>query len=139
MTSRILIGSSAVILLYLGSVHLAYTLLSHQFSPADRQLETSMKQVAPRISGEMTMWKAWVGFNLSHSMGLLLFGLIYGYMVVYRWEVLRTSYFLAGTGLLTLLGYVVLARIFWFTAPLIGVLVATLLYVVGFVSGFARR
>ena len=139
MTSRILIGSSAVILLYLGSVHLAYTLLSHQFSPADRQLETSMKQVAPRISSEMTMWKAWVGFNLSHSMGLLLFGLIYGYMVVYRWEVLRTSYFLAGTGLLMLVGYVVLARIFWFTTPLIAVSAATLLYVVGFVYPFALR
>jgi hypothetical protein len=23
------------------------------------------------------MWKAWVGFNVSHSMGLMLFGLIY--------------------------------------------------------------
>jgi len=82
MTSRILIGSSAVILLYLGSLHLAYTLLTHKFSPTEGQLETSMKQVAPRISGEMTMWKGWMGFNVSHSMGLLLFGLIYGYMVV---------------------------------------------------------
>jgi hypothetical protein len=138
MTSRILIASSAVILLYLGSVHLAYTLLTHKFNPTEGQLESSMKQVAPRISNEMTMWKAWMGFNVSHSMGLLLFGLIYGYMVVYRWEVLRTSYFLAGTGLLMLVGYVVLARIFWFTAPLIGVSAATLLYVVGFVYALAR-
>jgi hypothetical protein len=138
MTSRILIGSSAVILLYLGSVHLAYTLLTHKFNPAEGQLESAMKQVAPRISNEMTMWKAWMGFNVSHSMGLLLFGLIYGYMVVYRWEVLRTSYFLAGTGLLMLVGYVVLARIFWFTAPLIGVSAAALLYVFGFVYALAR-
>ena len=108
MTSRILIGSSAAILLYLGSVHLAYTLLTHKFNPTERQPESAMKHVAPRISNEMTMWKAWLGFNVSHSMGLLLFGLIYGYMVVYRWEVLRTSYFLAGTGLLMLVGYVVL-------------------------------
>jgi hypothetical protein len=27
-------------------------------------LETAMKQVAPRISGETTMWKAWVGLQL---------------------------------------------------------------------------
>lgn len=59
--------------------------------------------------------------------------------VVYRWEVLHTSYFLAGTGLLTPAGYVVAARFFWFTAPLIGVSAATLLYVVGFVYAFARR
>jgi hypothetical protein len=138
MTSRILIGSSAVIFLYLGSVHLAYTLLIHKFNPTEGQLESAMKQVAPRISNEMTMGKAWMGFNVSHSMGLLLFGLIYGYMVVYRWEVLRTSYFLVGTGLLMLVGYVVLARIFWFTAPLIGVSGATLLYVFGFVYALAR-
>jgi hypothetical protein len=139
VTSRILIGSAAAILLYLASVHLAYTFLTHKLSPTEGQLEASMKQVAPRISSEMTMWKAWLGFNVSHSMGLLLFGLIYGYMVVYRWEVLHTSYFLAGTGLLMLVGYVVLARIYWFSAPLIGVSAATVLYVVGFVFAFARR
>ena len=139
MTSRILIGSAAAILLYLGSVHLAYTFWTHNFSPIDRPLEMSMKQIAPRISSETTMWKAWTGFNVSHSMGLLLFALIYGYLVVYRWEVLHTSYFLAGTGLLVLAVYVVAARIFWFTAPLIGVSAATLLYVVGFVYAFARH
>jgi hypothetical protein len=137
MTSRILIGFAAI-LLYLGSAHLACTLLTHTFHPTEGQLETAMKQVGPRISSEMTMWKAWMGFNVSHSMGLLLFGLIYGYMDVYRWEVLRTSYFLAGTGLLMLVGYVVLARIFWFTVPLIGVSAATLLYVVGFFYALAR-
>jgi len=82
MTSRILIGSPAVILLYLGSVHLAYTLLTHKFSPTVGQLESSDETGAPRICNEMTMWKARMGFNVSHSMGLLLFGLIYGYMVV---------------------------------------------------------
>ena len=80
-----------------------------------------------------------MGFNVSHSMGLLLFGVIYGYMVVCRWEVLHTSYFLAGAGLLMLAAYVAVARIFWFTAPLIGVSAATLLYVAGFVYAFARR
>jgi hypothetical protein len=34
-----------------------------------------MKQVAPRISGEMTTWKAWIGFYVSHSMLLYLFAL----------------------------------------------------------------
>ena len=33
-----------------------------------------MKKVAPRISGDMTMWKAWIGFHVSHSIGLMLFG-----------------------------------------------------------------
>jgi hypothetical protein len=71
-------------------------------------------------------------------MGLMLFGLIYGFLTVYRWDVLQKSYFLAGLGLVVLVSYVVLARVFWFTDPLIGPSVATLLYVAGIVCSFAR-
>ena len=97
-----------------------------------------MKQIALRISGETTMWKAWIGFHVSHSMGLMLFGLIYGYLTVCRWEVLLRSHFLAGLGLLVLLAYVVLAHIYWFRIPLIGVSLATLFYPAGLVGTFAR-
>jgi len=138
MISRILTGASAGIILFLGSVHLMYTFFTNKLTPVDGQLETAMKHVAQRISSETTMWKAWVGFNVSHSMGLMLFGLIYGYLAVYRWDVLQKSYFLAGLGLVVLVSYVVLARVFWFNDPLIGVSAATLLYVAGFVCAFAR-
>lgn len=97
-----------------------------------------MKQAAPRISSDMTMWKAWISFHVSHSMGLMLFGLVCGYLTVCRWEVLQ-SYFLAALGLLMLVGYVVLARVYWFKAPLIGVSLATLFYVAGLVGTFARQ
>ena len=26
------------------------------------------------------MWRAWVGFNATHSLGLILFGALYGYL-----------------------------------------------------------
>ena len=139
MISRVLIGACAAIILYLGSVHLAYTFFTQNFHPTDTQLETAMKRVAPRISNDMTMWKAWIGFHISHSLGLMLFGLIYGYLTVCRWEVLRGSYFLAGLGLLVLAGYAVLSRVFWFSAPLIAVSLAASFYIAGFVSAFARR
>ena len=84
MISRILISASAGIILFFGSVHLAYTFLTHKFSPTEKQLETAMKQVAPRISREATMWKVWIGIHVSHSMGLVMFGLIYGYLALSR-------------------------------------------------------
>ena len=111
MISRILIGASAGIILFLGSVHLAYTFLTHKFSPTEKQLETAMKQVAPRISGETTMWKVWIGIHVSHSMGLVLFGLIYGYLALCRWDVLLRSHFLIGLGLVWLVGYILLAHL----------------------------
>jgi hypothetical protein len=87
-----------------------------------------MKQVAPRISGEATMWKVWIGIHVSHSMGLVLFGLIYGYLALPRWDVLLRSHFLIGLGLLWLVGHILLAQIYWFRIPLIGVSLATLFW-----------
>jgi len=139
MISRILIGACTAIVLFLGGVHLAYTLFTHKFSPTEGQVETAMKQTAPRVSSDMTMWKAWISFHVSHSMGLMLFGLVYGYLTVCRWEVLQQSYFLAALGLLMLVGYVGLARVYWFKAPLIGVCLATLFYIAGLVDTFARQ
>jgi hypothetical protein len=28
------------------------------------------------------MWKAWIGFNASHSFGLILFGTVYAYLAL---------------------------------------------------------
>ena len=81
MVSRILIAACAAIILFFGSVHLVYTFFTDQLTPAEGQMETA-KHVVSRISSGTTMWKAWVGFNVSHSMGLMLFGLIYGYLTV---------------------------------------------------------
>ena len=139
MISRILICACAAIILFLGSVHLVCTFFTHKFNPTGGQLEADMKKVAPRISGDMTMWKAWIGFHVSHSMGLMLFGLIYGYLAVYRWEVLQRSYFLGGLGLVVLLAYMLLAHIYWFRIPLIGVSLATLFYVAGLIGVFASN
>jgi len=97
-----------------------------------------MKQVAPHISGETTMWKVWIGMHVSHSMGLLLFGLIYGYLALFRWDVLPRSHFLIGIGLLWLVGFIFLAHIYWFRNPLIGVSLATVFYLAGVVGIFGR-
>ena len=136
MTSRILIGISAAIILYLGSIHLVYTAFTQTLNPAEVQLETVMRRTPMRVSAETTMWRAWIGFNFSHSFALILFGLVFGYLVLCRWEVLHTSNFLSILGLLVLLAYVVLARLFWFRAPFIAVSCAMLLYVAGLFSRF---
>ena len=139
MISRILLSASAAIILFLGSVHLAYTMFTEQFNPTDGQLVTGMKHTAVLISRQTTMWNAWIGFHFSHSISLILFGLTYGYLVLYRWEVLDRSYFLAIVGLLFLLAYVVLSRLFFFKTPLIGVSMATVLYLAGVFRAFIRR
>ena len=75
------------------------------------------------------MWKAWVGFNASHSFGALLFGAVYGYLALVHSVFLLQSSFLLALGLLALVAYAYLAMRYWFKVPFRGILVATAFYV----------
>jgi hypothetical protein len=124
----LLVAASAAILLLLGLLHLVYTFYGPKLLPRDRALQARMQEVSPVISRETTMWKAWIGFNASHSYGLILFGAVFGYLALAQGEFLFQSVFLLSLGLATLLGYVFLAKRYFFSIPLMGVLLATILY-----------
>ncbi len=87
-----------------------------------------MERVSPVITRETSMWKAWVGFNASHSMAGILFGLIYGYLAFYHSELLFQSAFLLLTGGLMLVGLFILAWRYWFRIPLAGISLSLALY-----------
>jgi hypothetical protein len=122
------IAASAGIILLLGFIHLALTFSGSKLHPRDAALETEMQKVSPVLSGETTMWKAWIGFNASHSYGLILFGLIYGYLALAHRAFLFQSPFLLLVGLMFLAGYVFLAKVYWFSVAFLGVTLATALY-----------
>ena len=100
-----LIAASAGIILLLGLVHLVYTFSGTKLHPRDAALQARLKEVSPIITRETTMWKAWVGFNASHSYGAILFGLVYGYFALAHPAFLFQSAFLLLLGLLLLAGY----------------------------------
>ena len=75
------------------------------------------------------MWRCWVGFNATHSLALLLFGLVFGFLALAHGEVLFHSPFLLVVGLAMLAGLVVLCKLFFFRVPLIGVSIALVCYV----------
>jgi len=123
-----LIAASAGIVLVLGALHLLYTFHGSKLLPRDAELQARMQAVSPVITRQTTMWKTWIGFNASHSGGLILFGAVYGYLALAQSEVLFHSPFLLALGLAALLGWVLLARAYFFRIPLVGVALATLLY-----------
>lgn len=127
--SSILIGASAAVILLLGLVHLLFTFRGPAFLPRDRALKARMEEAVPVISRETTMWKAWIGFNASHSAGAILFGLVYAYLALLHPAFLAASGFLLALGLITLCGYLALARRYWFRTPFRGILLALVLYV----------
>src|SRR6204780_3974820 len=111
---------STSIIFTLGVVHLVYTFWGPNLTPRDPTLQISMSQIAPVITRETTMWRCWVGFNASHSMGLILFGLIFGFLALAHDQLLFQSPFLLVVGLAMLVGVVVLSRVYFFSAPLRG-------------------
>lgn len=128
-----LIAASAAIMLLLGSVHLLYTWYGVRLHPRDQALTAQMKAVSPVLTRRTTMWRAWIGFNASHSYGAMLFGLVYGYLALAHPAFLFASVFLLGLGLAMLAAYLVTAKLYWFHIPLRGILAATLLYLLALV------
>lgn len=137
MLASKLIALSAAIALAMGSGHLLLTFVGEKLKPRDPTLRARMTEVPMGISRNTTMWKAWIGFNASHSLGVMLFGLIYGYLALAQPALLFSSPFLLVVGFAMLASLVWLARVYWFVGPFTGVSIALACYVLGLVVSLA--
>jgi hypothetical protein len=133
-----LLTGSAALLLMLGLLHLVYTFHGPKLLPRDAELQERMRLISPVITRETTMWKAWIGFNASHSFGAILFGLVYGYLALVHPALLFESAFLLVVGLVFLGGYTFLGVRYWFSVPFRGILLSLILYVCALVTFVAR-
>ena len=124
-----LIAAGAAIVFVLGTLHLVYTFHGPKLLPRDRDLPAQMARSTLVLTRETTVWKAWIGFNASHSLGAILFGAVYGYLSLAHSAFLFQSTFLLSLGLVFLLGYTFLGKRYWFSVPFRGILLATALYV----------
>jgi hypothetical protein len=129
MIAKLLMTTSAAVILAFGIVHLVYTFRGPKLTPRDPALQERMQQVSPVITSETTMWKTWIGFNATHSLFLILFGLVYGYLALAHYELLFGSPVLLGIGFVMLMSVVVLAKLYFFSVPFRGVCFALLCFV----------
>ena len=123
----ILVILGGVVFGVLGELHAIYTLLDlrnpRRLVPVDPSVAHAMANSALRLSGGGTdMWRAWIGFNFSHSLGVLLLA------AVAIWAGTRMRMVPVGiVAALTLIGciYLALALLYWFRFPAIGVAIGT--------------
>lgn len=133
LAAVVLMTVSAGILFALGLLHLVYTFWGPKLTPRDPALRIRMGEVSPVITRQTTMWRAWVGFNASHSMGAMLFGLIYGFLAIVHSELLFQSPFLLVVGLAMVGGFFALAKVYWFSIPFTGISISLACYVASIV------
>jgi hypothetical protein len=131
MIARALITLCAAVILGLGVIHFIYTFWGPKLLPRDRSLRASMEATSPVISSETTMWKTWIGFNASHALGAILFGLVYGYLALIHPAFLFQSGFLLLVGFAALVSYALLGKAYWFSIPFTGILIALVCFAAG--------
>lgn len=131
------IALSAAIIFVLGALHLVYTFHGPKLLPRDRDLRAQMERSTLVLTRETSVWKAWIGFNTSHSLGALLFGAVYGHLSLAQPAALAGSPFLLAVGVALLLAYAWLGRRYWFSVPFRAIVLALGLYVAGVITTVA--
>jgi len=127
----VLIAASAAVLGALGCIHLLYTYHGNKLDPRDPTVRQAMERTNPVITRQTTIWRANKGFNASHSLGIITFALVYGYLALWRSDVLGGSLFLLALGMVVLLAYLALAWRYFFSIPFRGAALAAALYASG--------
>jgi len=111
----------------LGVLHLIYTLHDfggrpRYFRPVDRSLLAAMRNTNTAIAPTgRDYWSGILGFNLSHSIGVLLFALLILVTAQYQISWLKPILVLVG------LAFTVIALRCWFNTPMLGCLIGTAL------------
>lgn len=133
MISQILFIMGASIFGILGFVHLIYTFFTDKFNAYDPDVTTAMKSTSPVITKETTVWRSWIGFNASHSLGAILFAAIYIPLAFSHIQFIADNNWFAVLPSIIGLLYLLLAKNYWFKAPFFGFLISTVCFVIAFV------
>lgn len=121
--------TGSLIMLTLGSIHLFYTFFSDKFRPVKDELYAMMAQTPMRLTRQTTLWKAWMGFNASHSIGAIYIGVINTFLALRFPGLLQSTLFLYPFNIAVIGFYLWVARKYWFRIPFAGVLLTLVLYV----------
>ena len=130
--SRYLFLAGALPFVFLGLVHAFATPRgpgeSKGLSPRSPALREAMLKDTVFLTRGTNMWLAWVGFNLSHSLGAILFGAVV--LLVGRSSATfeaQASVFLPLAVVVSGL-YLVIGLRYWFRAPVVGIASSTVCF-----------
>ncbi len=130
MIEQILLITGAAIFGILGTLHLYYTFFTNKFTTRDRKVVEAMKGTSPMLTGQTSMWNAWIGFNASHSLGAMVIAIFYILLATTHMEVIRETKSFSLLAVLIGGSYSYLAKKYWFRVPFIGILIATICFAV---------
>ncbi len=140
MSLLVILGASIIGLL--GIAHGWYTLKSSPAGGPMAPTSAEVREAMTKIGGlglapdlRTTLWRAWAGFNFSHSLGALAIALYIGIPAALNFpQALSQTWWLVLALVLPWL-YLVLSVRYWFRSPTIGIGLAAALITLGIVLG----
>jgi hypothetical protein len=125
----ILIITASFVYIILGVIHLIYTFCTKKFEPRNNGLISEMKNTSLVISKSASVWKAWIGFNASHSLGAIYVGLINIIIAISFPKENNALLLISILNIAISGGYLMIAKKYWFKIPFIGIFIATVLFI----------
>ena len=122
--------TGSLIFIVLGTIHLLYTFFTNKFSSRSEKAIEEMKSSNPILTKETTLWKAWVGFNASHSLGAIFIGVVNLYLAVQYFDLVQSDAFFFVLNITTTAFYLWLAKKYWFKIPFVGILLTLVCFVI---------
>lgn len=134
--SRYLFLAGALPFIVLGAIHAIETPTRPEqtkgLSPRDAEYRQGMSQQTMLLTRRTNLWLTWVGFNLSHSLGAVLFGV--AVLLAGR----STAAFQANGpfvpfAVLVSAAYLAIGALYWFRTPIIGIALSLACFVASWV------
>jgi len=122
--SRYCFLAGALPMLFLGVMHVLVTPLAigrpKGLSPRDPALPEAMARTTLLLTRRVDMWRAWIGFNLSHGLGVILFASVV--LLVGRSDASFTAQAPVFVPFAVLVSgaYVAIGLRYWFRSPVLG-------------------
>ncbi len=130
--SRYLFLVGALPFVFLGAAHALATPLTPEdskgLSPRDPEYRRGMVGQTLRLAHRTTLWLAWVGFNLSHSLGAVLFGVVVLLVGRSPAAFAANSFAFVPLAIVVSVAYLAIGLRYWFRAPVVGILISCLCF-----------
>lgn len=89
--------------------------------PRDRSVKPAMEGTRLQYGGSVapSMWRAWLGFNISHGLGALIFGLLCLLIATHDFTLVENIAAIRPLTIAVSAAYIVLSLRFWYYGPAI--------------------
>jgi len=129
----IILGSIPFVVL--GFAHGVYTWIersrSFRLTPHKAEVRDAMMGSTLKIHPKTNVWRAWLGFNFSHSVGAVTFGLVYLILASSELDLLIGNPLLLWLPVAVSGAFVLMAWRYWFIIPLVGTALGFVCFIAG--------